>query len=104
MPQRQVHDLDNLKQLIEDQEAQGIRFQFLGWAIRLPDGEFAYGAHTQYGITTRRLVITQDQAEARRLAKRNRGELVEYWATPKMTLAIARNGSEAVWWDAKVMG
>jgi hypothetical protein len=102
MPHSPVHDLASLKQLIDEQEAQGIRFQFQGWAIRLPDGDYVYGAHTVYGITMRKVVVTTDQGEARRIARKNRGELVEFWMTPKLTLAIARKGGDALWWDAKV--
>jgi hypothetical protein len=101
MPHRQIRGPDQLKQLIEDQEAQGIQFQFQGWAIRLPDGDFAYGVDTSYGIIMRKMLMTQDQAEARRLAKKNRGEAVEYWTTPRITLAIARKSGGTLWWDAK---
>jgi len=102
MPHLQVRSLASLKQLMDDQEAQGLHFQFRGWAIRLPDGEFAHGPHTEYGITMRKILVTQDQAEAHRIALKNRGEPVEFWMTPKVTLAIARKGGDALWWDAMI--
>ena len=102
MPLRQVRNLANLKQLIDEQEAQGIRFQFQGWAVRWPNGEFAHGANTEHGLIRGKMLVTQDQAEARRIALKNRGELVEFWTTAKITLAIARKGDDALWWDAMI--
>lgn len=102
MPQIQVRSLADLKQLIDDQEAEGVRFQFRGWAVRLSDGNFVHGPDTEYGIIRRKLLITRSQAEAERLALKNGGEAVELWTTPSVALAIARKGGDALWWDAAV--
>lgn len=103
MPDIQVRSLAGLKQLIEEQETQGIRFQFRGWAVRLPNGNFAHGPDTAYGIIMRKLLVAQDRAEAERIALKDGGDAVELWTTPTVTLAIARKGGDALWWDATVL-
>ncbi|WP_448951086.1 hypothetical protein [Labrys neptuniae] len=102
MTHLQLRSFTRLKQLIEEQEAQGIRVRFQGWSIRLSNGEYVRGPHTEYGITRQRILVTQDRADAARIACRNRGELVEFWVTPKVTLAIVRKGGEALRWDAMI--
>ena len=102
MPHIQVRSLANLRRLINDQEAQGICFQFRGWVVRLPDGSFAHGPDTAYGIIRRKLLVTHDRTEAERIALKDSGEAVELWTTPTVTLAIARKTDGALWWDATV--
>ncbi len=100
MSYHQIGSLEKLKRLIDDQESQGTSFQFRGWSIRLPNGDYVHGPYTEYGITTRRILVTQDKKAGHRIASENRGELVEFWSTPRAALAIARKGGEAIWWDA----